>query len=193
MTDRLVVCLSGRIGSGKTSISQVLSAALQWRRSGFGEYVRLQVRERGGDPESRQALQDLGLELVSADPDAFCRAVLEMGDFLPGGTLILDGIRHADIFSRVARLVAPSRAVLFHLAVEDAEATRRVKARTDAADLTRAESHPVESEVVQSLPSSANYVLDGSKPVKEIAAQILDLLGELGVAESRIRAAKASL
>ena len=60
------------------------------------------------DP-TREQLQDLGQSLVEADPDAFCRNVLANAGFVPGGNILLDGIRHVDVQRRVASIVKPSR------------------------------------------------------------------------------------
>ena len=106
MSSGLVICFSGRIASGKTSITQTLSTALGWPRAGFGDYLRTRIAREGGVPNSREALQDLGQSLVDADPDGFCREVLKSGNFERGGYLLLDGIRHADIQSRAANVVA---------------------------------------------------------------------------------------
>src|SRR3982751_2032964 len=72
----IVVSFAGRIGSGKSSVSNVLAEALGWPRAGFGDYLRDELRRRGGDMASRQALQDLGQSFVEVDPEAFCRSVL---------------------------------------------------------------------------------------------------------------------
>ena len=56
----LVACFAGKIGSGKTSVTNVLARGLQWRRVGFGDYVRAELARRGGDPDVRKDLQDLG-------------------------------------------------------------------------------------------------------------------------------------
>ena len=80
----LLICFSGQIGSGKTSVSAAVAEALGWRRTGFGDYLRSEIERLGGDPSSRQALQDLGQKLVDEDPTAFCREVLLAGGFRPG-------------------------------------------------------------------------------------------------------------
>jgi hypothetical protein len=76
---------------------------------------------------TREQLQDLGQSLVTADPDQFCRNILCLGGFVPGGNILLDGIRHVDIQRRIVRLVEPSRAILIHLAADDELVERRVE------------------------------------------------------------------
>src|SRR5262245_27171978 len=142
MTPGFVLCFSGSIGAGKSSLTHVLANALHWSRAGFGDYIRERVRERGGNPNSRQELQDLGQWLVESDPNALCQAVLASVGFVPGGNLLLDGLRHFDIHSRIKRLVAPSLAILLHLSIDGAEAQKRAEARDGVGqDFERARAH----------------------------------------------------
>jgi adenylate kinase family enzyme len=194
MSSGLVVCFSGRIGSGKTSITQILSTALGWSRAGFGDYLRARIAREGGDPNSRQALQDLGQSLVDADPNGFCLDVLKSGDFQPGGNLLLDGIRHVDIKNRVTKLVAPSHTILVHLTLDDAELLKRIESRPQGStDLARAETHRVESELVSSLPQIADRVVDASPSIYELAENLLSVIAEFGVEPSIIAQARTIL
>jgi AAA domain len=174
MSSGLVACFSGHIGSGKSSVTRALETALGWKRAGFGDYVRARVREQGGNPDCREALQDLGQELVERDPDAFCRAVLGSGGFSAGDNFLLDGIRHVEIYRRVRRLVAPSRTILIHLAINQAEAHRRVAERDGLkADLERARAHRVEADVQTSLPTMADLIVNAAPAVEAVTEEIL--------------------
>ena len=81
----------GQIGSGKSSVSAAVAAAvLSWRRAGFGDYLRAEIERAGGDPTSREALQELGQHLIEADAEAFCRSVLDAGGFTPGDDFVIE-------------------------------------------------------------------------------------------------------
>jgi len=194
MSSGLVVCFSGRIGSGKTSITQILSSTLGWARAGFGDYLRALIAREGGDPSSRQALQDLGQNLVDADSEGFCLAVLKSANFQPGGDLLLDGIRHVDIKNRVNRLVAPSRAILIHLTLDECELLKRVESRPQGSiDLAHAEKHRVESELITSLPQVADRVVDASPSIHALAGNLLSVIAEFGVEPNVILQARTTL
>jgi adenylate kinase family enzyme len=193
MASGLVVCFSGRMASGKSSLSQILASTLGWSRAAFGDYVRTLVANRGGDPNSRQALQDLGQSLVDADPDQFCRDVLKSGHFDPGANFLLDGIRHVDIYNRVRTIVVPSRAILIHLSLDDAEAQKRLEGRNDKTDITLAEKHRVEAEIASSLPHVADRVVDASPAIQEVALQALSVISEFGVDPEVIEQARKKL
>ena len=48
VTPSLLVCFSGKIGSGKTSISCAVARWLECGRTSFGDYLRDEVARRGG-------------------------------------------------------------------------------------------------------------------------------------------------
>ena len=39
----VLLCFSGQIGSGKSSVSAAVAEALRWRRTGFGVYLRGEI------------------------------------------------------------------------------------------------------------------------------------------------------
>lgn len=175
----LVVAFSGRIGSGKSSVAVALADELGWPRAGFGDYLRSEIARRGGDPDSRQALQDYGQSLVEDDPEAFCAAVMASAGFLPGGNLLLDGIRHVAIYRIVQRLVSPSTSRLIYLAADEAVRVERVLTRGRAdEDLARAEQHQVEAELVEALPAAADQVLSAQAQLNDLVNACRGLIEE---------------
>ena len=173
----LVACFSGRIATGKTSVTQMLAEALGWRRTSFSDYLRALLAEQGNSDPTREALQDLGQALVTSDPDKFCRDVLTHGGFVPGGSFLLDGIRHVDIQERVVRLVAPSHCCLIHLAASDEVVAQRFLERgASEEELRRAESHVVERDLAAALPQVADAVVDASQPIAAVLEQCLNVI-----------------
>lgn len=169
----MLVCFSGQIGSGKSSVSAAVGTALGWRRTGFGDYLRAEIARLGGDPTSREALQNLGQQLVAADADAFCHSVLDAGGFKPGDNFLIDGVRHAEIFRILARFAEPSIARLLFLSVEETQRLARVAERTDNADFARASQHSVEAQLQNELPDLAHAVVDAARPFQEVVASCL--------------------
>jgi len=170
----LLVCFSGQIGSGKSSVSAAVAAALGWRRTGFGDYLRNQIARLGGDPNDRKALQDLGQKRVEDDPAAFCRDVLAAAGFQPGDHFVIDGIRHVAIFEILAAVGKPSQARLLFLGALETTRSARVQTRADAKDLVRASTHAVEVELQYALPQRADAVVDADRPLDRVVADCLD-------------------
>jgi dephospho-CoA kinase len=172
----MVLCFAGQIGSGKSSVSEAVATALNWRRTGFGDYVRRELSRRGGDPNSRIELQTLGQTLVEADPRDFCRQVLSAGGFQPGGNIVVDGIRHVDIFEILKALAAPSEGRLLFLNAATANRIERVNARSDSADFERASEHHVEAELRDTLPERADAIIDADRPLGEVVSECIAMV-----------------
>jgi dephospho-CoA kinase len=171
--------------SGKTSVTKALAQGLRWPRVAFGDYVRAQLVQRSGDPTSREAMQNLGQRLVDEDAEGFVREVLRSSGFRPGENLLVDGVRHVDIQTLIAKLVQPSRAFLIHLAVDDAHAHARAAGRSQfRAEVAQAEAHRVESDIREALPKQADQVIDATAPLETVIAACLDAIETFGRRES---------
>ena len=171
---KVLLCFSGAIGSGKSSVSIAVAEALGWPRTAFGDYVRAEVARTGGDPTSRQALQEFGQGRVEADAVTFCRDVLAQGGFIPGMNFLIDGVRHLDIYSILTRLAEPTKARLIFLTADDVSRARRVEQRGDQADLVSADRHLVEADLRNSLPQAANAIINASEPLATVVAECLE-------------------
>ena len=172
----LLLCFSGQIGSGKSSVSRSVAEALGWHRTGFGDYLRSEITRLGGDPDDREALQELGQRRVDEDPTAFCRNVLTAGGFQPGHGFVIDGVRHVSIFEILAAESAPTEAKLLFLAAQDSTRFGRVGARADARDFARASEHRVEAELREELPHRADIVINANQPLERVVSDCLNLV-----------------
>ena len=165
----LVIAFSGRISSGKSTLSQEVALALGLPRVSFGEGVRTAAR-RAGIPETRESLQALGESLVATDPIGFTRSVLAQTAFNSGTSLIVDGIRHVEVLSILRSLCAPSAVRMILLEVDDQLRYDRSRERGRAGDLGGAvDAHSTETQVSR-LKSEADLVLNGGRPSDELVA-----------------------
>ena len=192
MTSGTVACFAGKTGSGKTSVTKALAEYLNWRRVGFGDYVRAELARRGGNPDVGQELQDLGQLLVDSDPVSLCRAVLGSADFRPGDDALVDGIRHATIHQAIVEFVRPSRTCLIYLsAADDVRGLRAIE--RGRAETGRDETHRVEAEVATLLPSIADAIVDATASFGRVVTDCIDVLSEFGVDQSVIAFARAQV
>lgn len=172
----LLLCFAGQIGSGKSSVSTLVASALGWRRTGFGDYLRSEIAQLGGDPNNRNTLQDFGQSRVEDDPETFCRDVLAAAGFQPGSNFVIDGIRHAVIFELLTTIGKPSRAKLLFLGAPETVRNDRVQIRSDAQDFARAISHNVELELQGAVPLRADAIVDADQPLDRVVAACLALV-----------------
>ena len=169
----LLVCLSGQIGSGKSSVSRAVAQELGCKRIGFGDFLRAELERVGGDSTSRPQLQELGQQRVATDPTGFCRAALAAGGFTTGADFVLDGVRHTEILQILGRLAAPSTVRLVYLDATELQRSQRVAIRDNDADFPRTQTHQVEAESGDALRKQADLVVDADRPRVAVVADCL--------------------
>jgi len=178
VTVEVALGISGRIGSGKTSLAVALAERLNCPRASFGDYVRSVAADRGLDASQRDVLQEVGNDLIGAGWDAFCTAVLGTARY-SGGSVVVDGIRHMDAAQTMRTLVAPTPWRLVAVESESAARLSRLAARgVGDASATKADSHRNEGEV-ESVMSSADLVISGDSTVADIADVVMEWLTTL--------------
>ncbi len=177
----VVLAIAGRIASGKSTVSERIAREWSWSRASFGDYVREVAESRGLD-HSRRTLQEIGVELIGQGWESFCKAVLEHGNWEPGTSVVVDGIRHLEAVETIRRLVAPAPVFLLFLAV--GEETRLLRLRRRSPEMSDEpcdpESHPTEVQVTSGLSSAAELVLDGEKSLDELVQKIVTFLAARG-------------
>ncbi len=164
-----IIVLTGPIKSGKTTLSRLLADALRVPLASFGRYIRSKAQRRGIPPDSREQLQQLGLQLVSGDVQLLCRGVLNDVGFVSGKDLVIEGVRHVSVLTTI-KDIAPGqiiRLVYLESSVED----RAKRAGISVEQMRILDSHPVEREI-PILKSMADLVMDTSAPAESTFHQL---------------------
>ena len=171
----LVIGFAGRIGSGKSTLSNEVAKRLGWRRASFGDYLRTLAKSSGLD-ESREVLQYLGASLIDKGVDDFCRAVLTHYGWNAGEPLVIDGIRHTEVVESLRKLVAPLDLRVVFLEVEDEQRLKRLNAQDErtAENLELVEGHATEQQVKSLLPNLADLRLSSDRPIPELVSTLVN-------------------
>jgi dephospho-CoA kinase len=169
-----VLGFSGRIASGKTTISQRVSNQLCWPRTSFGDFVRSAAIKAGGNAESRPVLQQFGEMLIAGGWQNFCENVLAAAEWQPTNPLVIDGIRHVEAVNCLTAIVAPLPFVLVYIAIDEHLRTRRARNRDCSTAVE--ESHSTECAVTGTLQGIAHLVVDGSSAVDAVVADVISFL-----------------
>jgi cytidylate kinase len=172
MNSAIVIGLSGRVGSGKSSLASRLAEDAGWPKAAFGDYLRDLASQRGLAPD-RAVLQELGVEQIAKGWKSFCSAVLKFSGWHPGQNLIVDGIRHAEAIREVKAQVQPDQFLLVYLAATEELLTNRLSTREGIpANLRAIEEHDSEQQVKELLRKMAELVLDASQSVPNLADHV---------------------
>ena len=178
MPKGILVCYLRKICSGKTSTSSTVANALVCGYASFSDYLRDVVAKRGGDPDCRESLQNLGQSRIEHDADLFCRNVLGAAGFIPGKDFVLDGVRHIEVLPHLFWIAAPSELRLIFLKADAGLHSIRAGERSAKGrrDFNRAASHVVEEEMEEKLPAAAHAIVDGSRSAPVPREQCIDLI-----------------
>ena len=164
-----VIVFSGKIASGKSSLSAALARTLSLPRVSFGDYVRNVAAYLGLESSDRETLQDLGAFLAKR-PVPFCRQVLAQAGDKQAGSIIVDGLRHVSILDEQVTLVAPRQVVLVYVRASDATVERRSRQRRVLVEADGPEKHSTEYQVETLLRERADIIVDNDETVSIAAA-----------------------
>jgi len=172
-----MVCFSGRIGSGKSSLSKGVAKYLGWPVVSFGDYVRSVAikRELGG---AREVLQEVGNSLIAEGWTKFCLSVLGQVDWKPGRAIIVDGIRHIEGLETLKTIVHPMSVYLVYLETGDIERARRMgnDKMKQGASMDEIDKHSTELQVNMLLPKIANVIVNGERTIEELISHVVVIL-----------------
>jgi dephospho-CoA kinase len=137
----------------------------------FGDYVRMQAKKEGLDPNNRPVLQDLGQRLAS-NPATFVEDALLWAGHRTGDRCIIDGVRHQVVWNElmvIGRRTNEATRLIF-LDVPEQERRRRLQARGLEADaMTALDNHPSERDIRSHLYREADLRLDGEQTPEYLA------------------------
>jgi dephospho-CoA kinase len=172
------VAFSGKIGSGKTTISTAVSQSLGCKRASFGDYVRHIVSERGLEL-TRANLQRVGTEILEADRFEFCKNVLLYSGWSQGESLVIDGLRHSETISPLNQLVSPAQLRIVYVDIDERSRFERLGIRAEVySALLLADAHSSEQQVTTTLQDVAEMTLDGRKPIEDCVATVLEWMAK---------------
>jgi dephospho-CoA kinase len=158
--ERLVIGITGRIGSGKTTIGRYLES-----RHGF-QYLRYSaVLEDwlAKDPESKAHLQKIGWEVMAGGMQAELNRRL-IAQILPLRDVAVDGLRHRLDYDTLNNSF-PGSFRLFYIDSPPPLRFDRLKQKgkyTDFASFNAADSHPVEQHIDSLRTNAALVILNES-------------------------------
>ena len=154
--ERLVIGITGHIGSGKTTVGRYLESKYGFQ---YLRYSAVLADWLARDPENKAQLQKVGWEVMAGGTQAELNRRL-LAQVKPGVDVAVDGLRHPLDYHTLDNEFSPS----FHLLYIDSPSQlrfERKKDKTKYADFAKfqaADSHDVEQQI-DSLRANADVVI----------------------------------
>jgi dephospho-CoA kinase len=161
-TQMKIIGLSGQSGAGKTYVAKELARILKIGVVSFCSYVRAEAlqREKGTD---RVTLQELGQALIDEyGCEKFVQRVFHFGGVQNGIPLLLDGVRHVDIWQAVQKVSMQSALIYFHC--DESQRVERLLMRDhlESASVQSIMQQPMDRNIVQLRPIADLVVINES-------------------------------
>jgi len=143
--ERLVIGITGRIGSGKTTVGRYLQSRYTFQ---YLRYSEILAEWRVKDSESKARLQEIGWEVMAGGMQAELNRRLIAG-IMPDADVTVDGLRHPLDYETLKNSFSDS----FRLLYIDSPSRLRFDRLNqkgkygDFASFEAADSHPVEQQI----------------------------------------------
>ncbi|MDB4766752.1 AAA family ATPase [bacterium] len=171
----MIIAFSGKISSGKTTLSKEIASNLGIACASFGDYVRSIARERGLDEKDRRIVQNVGQSLIESGWREFCNSVLEAANWRNGDSIVVDGIRHCQAVATIKEIVKPQPFRLIYVEVDSNLRLERLG--KNSTEMARMDAHSTEADVQNVLRSIADKCVDGSRDLDDLIVEISDYVG----------------
>lgn len=154
-----VICIVGKIASGKTHISKIIADKNDWLRCSTSDFLRDIISQRNGEPfPTREQLQELGNCEIKKGWNTFACNFLnyatQKGDI---GFLVIDGVRHIEFFNEMRDIIFPQKCFLIYLDIPNKILQKRLHERGE----TRIDFNHISEGDQQRLYNSADFISNG--------------------------------
>lgn len=173
------ICVAGKICSGKSTLARQIATRTSYPLVSFGGILKDHL-VRSDLPVTRAMLQSLGQELINQlGYKGFLQWTIEHSPQIQwSGALIIDGLRHGVIYSRLVEMFP--RTVLVYCSCDpETQITRLVERdRVDREGAERIISHETERYIAE-LESQANLFFRPEDSIENFLAQLDAFIAKL--------------
>jgi dephospho-CoA kinase len=166
---RLVVGITGRIGSGKTTVGRYLESTYGFQYLRYSEVLADWLAK---DPESKAQLQKVGWDVMAGGMQVeLNRRLVEQ--ITPDSDVAVDGLRHKLDYETLNACFSTSFTLLYLQtdAKERFERLKRLGKYTDRNSFEASDNHPVEQHI-ESLRTDATALIQNNLALRDLYASV---------------------
>ncbi|NOG99276.1 MAG: AAA family ATPase [Ignavibacteriae bacterium] len=172
----IIIAVSGRICSGKSTVSNLISNQFGIPVASFGEYLKYYFKKNKLEMD-RNKMQDVGSKLMISNPEMFLSNVINY--FISHHkSLIIEGVRHRILIDLIKQQC--EEFLLIYLDADLRSRFERYSKRNKVIDskltyekFLELDNHVVEKEI-ESLKLISNKVFNTTVPYKEDLLRLVD-------------------
>lgn len=160
---KIILGIIGRISSGKSTVAKRLAKHYNAEIISFGRYL-VNYSKNKGLPVDRKSLQELGDSFIKSDAKGFLSNVMQDQISSSTSAVIIEGIRHKNIFNAIKD--QSNTAIFAFIDVPVEIRHQRYRSRLKESDepvsmekFIEIDTHPVEAEI-DSLKMLCNIMLE---------------------------------
>ena len=124
-----VICLAGKAGSGKTTVSKKFCTDNDFTYISTGDFLRQIAADRGLISNDRYILQQLSEEFINHGWVSFCRNVFSFFGFKYNKNILIDGVRNVECLHALRNIFHEDKMFLIYLDISDFLSIERQKKR----------------------------------------------------------------
>ena len=102
-----IYCLSGKIGSGKTTIGKLWAQKVNGVHCSVSDFLKAQLMKEGVNEPSREQLQELGESYIKKGYVSFVNQVLNYIGEYDKQNVVIDGVRHIKFLNSLKMICYP--------------------------------------------------------------------------------------
>lgn len=174
-SERLVIGITGRIGSGKTTVGKYLESKYEFQ---YLRYSAVLAAWLAKDAEIKPHLQEVGWQVMAGGTQAELNRRMT-AQIKPDRDVAVDGLRHIVDYETLSRSYSASFRLLYIDSPPQMRFTRLNHKYADVASFQAADSHPVE-QYIDSLRAKASAVILNEDSLKSLYARVDEAVRSFG-------------
>lgn len=171
--DNYIICLSGKIGSGKTTLANGLAKRLEIPLLSTGDFIKSECKSRGSSLIYRENLQTVGMEYINTGWDSFVNEFLKHYNWIKSSSYLIEGIRHVEFYNAIKRFTDPTKTYLVYIDLDEKERQDRIHKRPNVYLDENNESHFTEINYETIKEKCDVYLKYTNKSEKEAVDEII--------------------
>lgn len=125
----MIICITGRIGSGKTTVGQALAKELCCNQHSISNFLKHSLENHGNLYPSRNDLQDEGEKYIKYGWNRFCHDFLKFISWDRSQPVVIDGIRHIEFIKTLSIFAFPLPVYVVYLSAGEDTVARNIQIR----------------------------------------------------------------